>query len=201
MAAGPAGTVVAAALAPVVVAGAGAGPGADASSARASVALLDAAALHPPESPLTVGGGSAQVAPGIVLALGAPVAGPGATPAAALAATATVHSGLAVHKGGAVTRLVVGRTGAAPAGLDLGLVGVLFERDGVQLGTAAGAASFGHPAAAAAAAADALALDEARLEAGWLVWCGALLPPAEVPAGSHARAAFGHLGVVTLRCT
>ena len=133
MAAGPAGTVVAAALAPVVVAGAGAGPGADVSSARASVALLDAAALHPPESPLTVGRGSAQVAPGIVLALGAPVAGPGATPAAA--------------------------------------------------------------------AADALALDEARLEAGWLVWCGALLPPAEVPAGSHARAAFGHLGVVTLRCT
>jgi 2-keto-4-pentenoate hydratase len=201
---GPAGeAVVAAALAPVVVAGAGAGPRADGSAVKADVALLGAGALHPLESPLADGdlgpGATPRVAPGIVLALGAPVAGPGATAGAVLAATTSVYGALAVHEDGAVTRLVVGRSGVAPAGLDLGLVGVLFERDGVQLGTAAGAASFGHPAAAAAAAADALAAGGAGLEAGWLVWCGALLPPADLAPGSHARAAFGHLGIVTLR--
>ena len=43
-------------------------------------------------------------------------------------------------------RFVLGATLTRPAGIDLRLVGCTFERNGALAGTAAGAASLGHPA-------------------------------------------------------
>ena len=164
------------------------------------VTPLTAAMVRPPEQPLPApDGGPLQVTVGIVLRTGATLSGPGVTAPDALAATVGVLGALAVHDGDRVTAVVLGRRMPPPSGLDLGLVGVLLERDGVQLATAAGAASFGHPAAAAAAAADSLAAEGGRIEPGWLVFCGGLTPAVAVASGSHVRAVFGHLGAVTLR--
>ena len=86
-------------------------------------------------------------------------------------------------------------------GLDLRTVGLVLERDGEVLATAAGAAVLGHPARAVAWLASALGRTASELPAGQLVLSGSLHRRRRARPGSY-RASFGRLGAVEVadRC-
>ncbi|MGL5910562.1 MAG: 2-keto-4-pentenoate hydratase [Phycicoccus sp.] len=96
-------------------------------------------------------------------------------------------------------RYALGRPTPA-VGLDLRLLGCVFEVDGRLVGTAAGAAVLDHPAAAVAWFVRSLARRGRRLEAGTVVLSGALTAAVPVRPGSVVRATFDRLGSVELRC-
>jgi 2-oxo-3-hexenedioate decarboxylase len=97
-------------------------------------------------------------------------------------------------------RFVLGATLTRPVGVDLRLVGCAFERNGVLVGTAAGAASLGHPAAAVAALVRELARRGEGLPAGAVVMSGGLTEAVPLAAGDVVVARFDRLGVVELAC-
>jgi 2-oxo-3-hexenedioate decarboxylase len=97
-------------------------------------------------------------------------------------------------------RFVLGATLTRPAGLDLRLVGCVFERSGALAGTAAGAASLGHPAAAVAALVRELARRGEALAAGAVVMSGGLTEAVPVTVGDVIVARFDRLGPVELAC-
>jgi len=177
--------------------------------------LLSGAVVGPEES-VPVGGLLAPaVSAGIVLKLARALPPSGVTSATVLDAVAGVCAALEiadsrygrtppgtadlVADNASTSRLVLGPMLSGPGHLNLALVGMLLEVDGVQVATAAGAAALGHPAAAVAAAAESLGRRGHALEAGWLVYSGRLTPLVPVTAGSHVRATFGHLGSVGTR--
>lgn len=93
------------------------------------------------------------------------------------------------------TVLVSGPVSRPADRLDLSLTGLVIDVDGIQVGTAAGAAAAGHPANAAA---QGLSSHSLTLPAGSIVYTGrwtALIP---VGSGSHLQATFGHLGGITV---
>ena len=98
-------------------------------------------------------------------------------------------------------RVVLGAQGRRPDELvDLHLLGCLFRhRDGLE--TAAGGAVLGHPAAAVAWLANALAAHGERLEAGSIVLSGGLTASALLQPGAVVSAEFDGLGTVQLRCS
>ncbi|MBI2710133.1 MAG: hypothetical protein HYX34_10620 [Actinobacteria bacterium] len=181
----------------------------DGDDGGAGALLLPPELLHPIEEPFDVEPLAApRVSPGFVARLGAPPGGNGTSgaprPATALHAAAlldAVFGAVALLDGHDLAGVVVGRRCLAPAGLDLGLTGVLFDIDGVQVGTAAGAASAGgHPAAAVAQAVTAAERRGDRVTPASAVWCGPLLDPVALPPGARSvRASFAHLGDVPLR--
>jgi 2-oxo-3-hexenedioate decarboxylase len=97
-------------------------------------------------------------------------------------------------------RFVLGATLTRPVGIDLRLVGCAFERNGALAGTAAGAASLGHPAAAVAALVRELARRGEVLPAGSVVMSGGLTEAVPLAAGDVAVARFDRLGTVELAC-
>lgn len=157
-----------------------------------------------------------RVEPEIAFQLAAPIAGPGATAASALACVGLVYGALEIidsrYAGYRFTpadvtadnassgRLVLGPVGALPSGLDLALEGCLLEVDGEVTDSATGAAVLGHPAEALAFAANALAARGRRLEAGWLVLTGGMTDAVPVTSARGVSAQFSHLGTVTVRC-
>jgi 2-keto-4-pentenoate hydratase len=98
-------------------------------------------------------------------------------------------------------RFVLGGTLTLPLGVDLRLVGCVFERNGALAGTAAGAASLGHPAAAVAALVRELAARDEGLSAGDVVMSGGLTEAVPVAAGDVVTARFDRLGTVELACS
>jgi 2-oxo-3-hexenedioate decarboxylase len=168
------------------------------------------------ETPVAVDGFiHPRVEPEIVLKLGAGLAGPGVTAADVLEATVAVVCGLeiidsrftdfrftaadVVADNTSAAGTLVGPVCVAPDGLDLSLVGVLFEHDGALVSTATGAAALGHPAEAVARLANFLGARGSRLEAGWLVYTGGLTNAVPLTTGTHVRATFAHLGSVGVR--
>jgi 2-keto-4-pentenoate hydratase len=97
-------------------------------------------------------------------------------------------------------RFVLGATLTRPAGLDLRLAGCVFERNGALAGTAAGAASLGHPAAAVAALVRELDRRGEALPAGAVVMSGGLTEAVPLAAGDVVAARFDRLGAVELAC-
>jgi 2-keto-4-pentenoate hydratase len=97
-------------------------------------------------------------------------------------------------------RFVLGGTLTRPTGLDLRLIGCVFERNGALAGTASGAASLGHPAAAVAALVRELAKRGEALAAGAVVISGGLTEAIPVSAGDVVAARFDRLGPVELAC-
>ncbi|MGH8971619.1 MAG: 2-keto-4-pentenoate hydratase [Acidimicrobiia bacterium] len=97
-------------------------------------------------------------------------------------------------------RFVLGATLTPPLGIDLRLVGCVFERNGALAGTAAGAASLGHPAAAVAALVRELAGRDEGLSAGDVVMSGGLTEAVPVASGDVVAARFDRLGTVELAC-
>jgi 2-keto-4-pentenoate hydratase len=86
------------------------------------------------------------------------------------------------------------------AGIDLRLVGVVLEHRGEVVGTASGAASLGHPAAAVAWLVRSLAADGEGLRAGQLVLSGGLTAAVPVVAGDSVVVTIDRIGSVELAC-
>ena len=96
-------------------------------------------------------------------------------------------------------RYVVGGAPRRPAGLDLRLLGVVMDRNGELIGTAAGAAVMGHPAASVVALVKWLADSGQALPAGSLVMTGGVTEAVAVHAGDHVTARVQDLGTVGVR--
>ena len=81
---------------------------------------------------------------------------------------------------------------------DLRLIGCVFRSRGEVVGTAAGAAVMGHPAAAVAWLVNTLAARGERLPAGSIVLTGGLAAPAALRQGCALTAEFDQLGSVEI---
>jgi 2-oxo-3-hexenedioate decarboxylase len=95
---------------------------------------------------------------------------------------------------------LLGGQATEPAGLDLRLTGMVLEKNGELVSTAAGAAVLGHPAAAVAWLVRALATRDRGLLAGQVVIAGALTEAIPVAPGDVVVAHFDRLGTVELAC-
>jgi 2-oxo-3-hexenedioate decarboxylase len=96
-------------------------------------------------------------------------------------------------------RYVVGGAPRRPAGLDLRLLGVVMERNGAVVGTAAGAAVMGHPAASVVELVRWLAGSGSALPEGSLVMTGGITEAVAVHAGDNVSVRVQHLGSVGVR--
>jgi 2-keto-4-pentenoate hydratase len=143
------------------------------------------------------------------------LAGPGVTTTAALTAIDGVLPALEVNDSriadwrlalvdtiadnASSSRVVLGSRVVAVDGLDLRLLGMLFQRNGVPIDSGAGAAVLGHPARCVAWLANALGARGSGLRAGDVVLSGALHRMVPVRPGDSVRAEFAHLGSVSAR--
>jgi 2-oxo-3-hexenedioate decarboxylase len=156
-----------------------------------------------------------RVEPEVALLTGAPLGGRGTTSAHVLAATEAVMPAIDVldsrYAGYRFTLADVAADNASAAGfivgdpvpvtgIDLRLVGCVFERNGELVGTAAGAAILEHPAAAVAWFVRKLADRGEELPAGSLVLAGALTAAIPVTAGDVVRVTVDRIGSVELVC-
>ena len=154
--------------------------------------------------------------PEIAFLLGADLAGPHVLAAHVLAATALVFPAIdvldsrfagykftgsdVIADNSSCAGFVFGGQGVDPTGIDLRLVGCAFEKNGVLLGTAAGAAVLGHPAASVAWMVRRMAERGQGLKAGMVVMAGALTEAVAVAPGDTVVARFDRLGSVELPC-
>ena len=153
--------------------------------------------------------------PEIAFLIGSELAGPGVTSTHVLAATTAVMPALDVldsrYAGYRFTLPAVVADNVSSAryalgapvqadGIDLRLLGCVFEKNGELLDTAAGAAVLDHPAAAVAWFVRSLHARGRRLEAGTVVLAGALTAAVPVAPGDVVRATFDRIGSVELRC-
>jgi 2-keto-4-pentenoate hydratase len=95
---------------------------------------------------------------------------------------------------------VLGGQATDPAGLDLRLTGVVLEKNGELVATAAGAAVLGHPAASVAWLVRALAPRGRGLLRGQVVLSGALTEAVPVSPGDVIVARFDRLGTIEVAC-
>lgn len=93
---------------------------------------------------------------------------------------------------------VLGDRRCAPADLDLRLVGMVLEKNGAVVGTGAGAAAMGHPAACVAWLANTLRGLGTPLRQGDVVLSGALTAAVEASPGDRFHVAFDRLGAVSI---
>jgi len=151
----------------------------------------------------------------IALVLDRPLTGPGVTTleaaraiAGAVAAIEIVDSRIedwkiklpdTIADNASSARMVIGGRCVQPSDLDLRLCGMVLEKNGEIVNSAAGAAVLGNPAAAVAWLANKLAEFDVTLEAGEEVLPGALTAAAPVEKGDSVRATFDHLGSVSIR--
>jgi 2-oxo-3-hexenedioate decarboxylase len=85
-------------------------------------------------------------------------------------------------------------------GLDLRTLGVVFEKNGEVVSTAAGAAILGDPAVGLAWLANKLAEHGESIPAGTVVMTGALTDAISIAPGDVVRVTIAHLGSLSLRC-
>ncbi len=98
-------------------------------------------------------------------------------------------------------RIILGGILTPPSAIDLRTVGMVMEKNGEVLATAAGAAVLGHPAQAIAWLANKLSAYGIALKKGEVILSGALTGAAPVAAGDCFRANFGALGDVKTKFT
>jgi 2-oxo-3-hexenedioate decarboxylase len=87
-----------------------------------------------------------------------------------------------------------------PAGLDLRMTGVVLEKNGELVATAAGAAVLGHPASSVAWLVRALAARGRGLSAGQIVLSGGLTEAVTVSPGDVIVARFDRIGSIEMGC-
>lgn len=154
-----------------------------------------------------------KIEPEIAFVMKHDLAGPGATPAQVLAATAGVMPALEIPAprirdwkftladisadNAFAARVVLGGTLTPAEGLDLRLLGVIFERNGRLLSTGAGAAVLGNPVDVVAWLANKLAEYGSCIKAGDVVLPGALVVAPDVHPGEFYKATFDRLGSVS----
>lgn len=95
--------------------------------------------------------------------------------------------------------IVLGGVLTPAQAFDLRTVGMVMEKNGEVLGTAAGAAVLGHPAQAVAWLANKLSAYGIVLRKGEVVLSGALAAAAPISAGDFFRTDFGSLGDVKIK--
>lgn len=160
--------------------------------------------------------GQPRAEPEIAFILGRGLAGADSSPTDVLEAVDSVHPAIEIldsrYAGYRFTlpdviadntsggRFVLGPGHALADIPDLGLLGCVFEADGTLRGTAAGAATMGHPALATAWLARGLAGRDRTLRAGDIVLTGGLTAVVELRAGMRVVASFDRIGSVTLEC-
>lgn len=178
--------------------------------------LTDAMRLETGEPLVVATLGQPRVEPEIAFVMGRDIAGAAVTATQVLTATEAVCPALeildsrypdykftlpdVVADNTSAGRFVLAATLTAPQGIDLRLVGCVFERNGALAGTAAGAASLGHPAAAVAALVRELAARGEGLSVGDVVMSGGLTEAVPVGAGDVVGARFDRLGAVEVAC-
>ena len=96
-------------------------------------------------------------------------------------------------------RFVVGTRSAGGHEHDLRTLGIVMEKNGEVVATAAGAAVLGHPAAAVAALANHLGARGREIPAGTFIMTGGATEAITVQAGDSVVARFQHLGSVSVR--
>jgi 2-oxo-3-hexenedioate decarboxylase len=154
--------------------------------------------------------------PEIAFLMSRDLEGPQATAAHVLAATAAVFPAIdvldsrfagysftlpdVVADNASAAGFLLGGQATEPHGLDLRLTGLVLEKNGELIATAAGAAVLGHPAAAVAWLVRALAGRGRGLLAGQVVIAGALTEAVPVAPGDVIVARFDRLGTVELSC-
>jgi 2-keto-4-pentenoate hydratase len=157
---------------------------------------------------------SPEVEGEIAFVLERPLRGPGVTVADVLAATRGVRPAIEIIAGrldggdhvpcdfiadnAASALAVLGGSLLPVGGLDLRLVGMAQWRGDDLVATGAGARVLGHPAAAVAWLANALAAAERQLDAGTFVLTGSLAPAVPARAGDAFLVEFDHLGSVSV---
>jgi 2-keto-4-pentenoate hydratase len=153
--------------------------------------------------------------PEIVFVMGHDLAGEHVTAIDVLRATSGVAAGIeiidsryrdyrftmadVVADNSSAGRFVVG-TPVPADGIDLRLVGVVFEHRGQVVATASGAATLGHPAAAVAWLVRSLAAEGLGLAEGDVILSGGLTAAVAVSAGDVVVASIDRLGSVELAC-
>jgi 2-keto-4-pentenoate hydratase len=170
--------------------------------------------LVPPGQPITVAELiHPRAEPELALLVGRPIA-PGASVAAVLAAIDAVYPAIevadsryaepfrlvdSVADNAGAARVVLGYQPRKPGDLvDLHVLGCVFSHpDGFE--TAAGGAAMGHPAAALAWLAGALAARGDRIEPGTVVLTGGLTAAVPLRVGERLTAEFDGLGPVEVR--
>lgn len=153
--------------------------------------------------------------PEIVFVMGADLLGASVTSTEVLSATAGVAVGIEVldsrytdyrftmpdlvADNASAGRYAVGA--AVPVtGIDLRLVGVVLELNGEVVGTASGAASLGHPAAAVAWLVRSLAAEGGGLRRGDVILSGGLTAAVPVGPGDAVVATIDRIGSLELAC-
>ncbi|AUH50020.1 2-oxo-3-hexenedioate decarboxylase [Chromobacterium sp. ATCC 53434] len=96
-------------------------------------------------------------------------------------------------------RFVVGGGHKPVDGLDLKTLGIVLEKNGVAVATAAGAAVLGHPAQSVAMLANMLAQRGETLSAGAFIMTGGATEAIPVKAGDSVTARYQGLGSLTMR--
>ncbi len=160
---------------------------------------------------------SPKVEPEIALILKRDLTGPGVSAAEVLRATEAAVPALeiadcrikdwkikpadAVADNSSGARFILGGKLTRPRDLDLSLTGLVFKKNGDILGTAAGAAVLGHPAAAVAWMINKMAEFGVTLKAGEVVLAGAMTGSIAPTPGDYFEACFDRLGSVGVRFT
>ncbi|WP_349604535.1 2-oxo-3-hexenedioate decarboxylase [Cupriavidus sp. DF5525] len=96
-------------------------------------------------------------------------------------------------------RFVVGGSHRSAQGLDLKNLGVVLEKNGEVVATAAGAAVLGHPANSVAMLANMLGARGRELPAGTFIMTGGVTEAIAVAAGDNITVRYQHLGTVSMR--
>ncbi|MDR7869150.1 MAG: fumarylacetoacetate hydrolase family protein [Sporomusaceae bacterium] len=141
--------------------------------------------------------------------------GPGITVAKVLQATAGIMPALeiidtrikdwkikiqdTIADGASIGKVIVSGRLVPVEECDMRLMGLVLEKNGETVATAAGAAVLGHPANAVAWLANKLAAYGITLKAGEIIMSGSLTAACPVAAGDSMRASFDRLGVVGAR--
>ncbi|TDF64938.1 2-oxo-3-hexenedioate decarboxylase [Cupriavidus sp. L7L] len=96
-------------------------------------------------------------------------------------------------------RFVVGGVSRSAEGLDLKSLGVVLEKNGEVVATAAGAAVLGHPANSVAMLANMLGARGRELPAGVFIMTGGVTEAIAVASGDNVTVRYQHLGTVSMR--
>lgn len=156
-----------------------------------------------------------KIEPELAFVLKSDLAGPGVTVADVLLATAGVMPAfeiidsrlkdwkIKIHDtiadGASIGRIIVSGKLSKIDEIDLRYTGLVLEKNGEVVATAAGAAVLGHPANAVAWLANKLSQYGMTLKAGDIVMSGSLTAACVVEFGDNVRATFDRIGTVSAR--
>lgn len=98
-------------------------------------------------------------------------------------------------------RYVLGGYSRSPIGLDLRNLGVVMQKNGEVVATAAGSAVLGHPASSVAMLANMLGARGREIPAGTLILTGGMTEAIPVAAGDSITVSYQNLGSLSVRFT